>query len=458
MEDPSSYILSAYSFINCISPDKLLDVGDYRKNGNPIPSFDETLLIELCLEAEQTFSKESNVLELNGDFTIVGDIHGSFHDLLRILNFIDDDKKVLFLGDYVDRGNFSIECITILYALKISDPMKYYLIRGNHEFDSVCSRYGFKDEILNYHNPKKNSIHAVKKFPSLTMKHSMEFSEKVDDDHFLIDVNCYKYSEELYKAFVRSFSYLPIAAILNSSTFCIHGGLSPKFEHVDQLNSLICRPINGLEDSQLLSDLVWSDPSKMSNYMFDENPRGRGYIFNRESVCHFLKKNSLKRIIRAHQCVQAGIQQNFEGKCITVFSASSYDLKIENSSSILQLFQKDDNITYHTFQPIDRLEKCDAIYYKVQSRSFQQSHVYFSLLHPRLISNVNYRNPLNMNIRQIRMHKSQNYIYSNANNRSLKFTTNKRKPFVTVHAIESLTCCNSYNSEYDDNNGDNSNS
>lgn len=157
MSETAEYVSSAYSFIYTYPLDKLLDFGYQSREGNPIPSFDEELLINLCSEAEQIFEKEKNILELDGDLIIVGDIHGSLHDLLRILKYIHEkNTKVLFLGDYVDRGNFSLECITILFSMKILYPNQFYLLRGNHEFDSICSQYGFKSEILNHHIPKKN--------------------------------------------------------------------------------------------------------------------------------------------------------------------------------------------------------------------------------------------------------------------------------------------------------------
>ena len=81
---------------------------------------------------------------------------------MRILNIVEKDQsKVLFLGDYVDRGNFSLECITLLFSLKVLKPTKYYLLRGNYEFEIMASNYGFKKEILNYHNPKKTDQVAI---------------------------------------------------------------------------------------------------------------------------------------------------------------------------------------------------------------------------------------------------------------------------------------------------------
>ena len=98
MKKSASYILSAYSFISTLSLQELLLVGNKYENGNPIPSFDEELLIDLCSEAQQILAKEKNLINLEGDFIVVGDIHGSFHDLLRILYFVEIAKsKVLFV-------------------------------------------------------------------------------------------------------------------------------------------------------------------------------------------------------------------------------------------------------------------------------------------------------------------------------------------------------------------------
>ncbi|KAK8898018.1 hypothetical protein M9Y10_000266 [Tritrichomonas musculus] len=369
MKKSASYILSAYSFISTETLENLISVGCKIENGDPIPSFDEKLLVDLCSEAQQIFAKEKNIIMLEGDFVIVGDIHGSFHDLLRILHFIkSNNSKALFLGDYVDRGQFSLECITILFALKVVHPDIFYLIRGNHEFDSLCSKYGFKNEII-----------SMKKSQSLPIQSD-------SNDEYRNAMFCYRYSEKLYKAFMKAFSYLPIAALVNKTTFCIHGGLSPKLDHVDQIENLILRPLDDFESNDLLTDVIWSDPSYGSNVLFDENPRGRGYFFNDESVIKFLRKNSLIRMIRAHQCVLNGYLLSAGEKCITIFSASSYDTVMNNQSSVLQLFENNDRFNITTFPPLKRLLKCEAFYYKVQSLDMHEADIHscFSLLHPTI--------------------------------------------------------------------------
>ncbi|KAK8876473.1 hypothetical protein M9Y10_006686 [Tritrichomonas musculus] len=381
MTKTAPYILAAYSLISSDSLQHNLSVGYILEDGNPIPSFDEKSLIDLCSEAQRILAKERNVLTIEGDLIVVGDIHGSFHDLLRILNFVEkNNSKVLFLGDFVDRGDFSLECITILLALKVVHPDRYFLIRGNHEFDSLCSKYGFKSEIITL----KKSKPLVLEEDQNTCKYQFEHPNTA---------NCYKYSQTLYDAFIRVFSYLPIAAVINKTTFCIHGGLSPKLDLIDDIEELIKRPINDFKNNALFSDLIWSDPSYGSSVLFNESPRGKGYLYNNESVSNFLKRNSLNRMIRAHQCVVSGSATNKGDKCITVFSASSYDNLLNNSSAVLQLFQKEDTFKITTFPPLRRLQKIDAFYYKVQSLNLNNSdaHSCFSLLHPKLYSSGSVR-------------------------------------------------------------------
>lgn len=456
----ASYVLSAYSFLFTEPLSLLIDVGHQALNGNPIPSFDEKLLIDLSHEAQKIFEKETNILELRGDFIVVGDIHGSLHDLLRILKFIQENQsKVLFLGDYIDRGNFSLECITLLYAMKVLYPNSIYLIRGNHEFDSICRQYGFLDEILDYHNPRKQTVissnQKLKKTAASSSQKFKAFPNEPDEiDKYEVnykDMNCYKYTESLYVAFVSSFSYLPVAAILNDTTFCIHGGLTPKLENLECLNTLINRPVYNFEDSDLLTEIVWGDPSQSANRLYDLNPRGNGFLFNKKAVADFLSVNSFKRMIRAHQYAVNGYIKNFDDQCITIFSASCYD-KMHNSSAVLQLFQKDDTIDITTFVPLRRLEKKDAVYYRVEpfNPKGEKLHICFSFLHPNLM-------PIK-NVRKISMQSSEGNI-SLQKSRKLsrpKFVTNQRSSyqFLKKPILLDQNTNDDYKSDGVNNNGD----
>lgn len=78
--------------------------------------------------------KEPTLLKLASPMVIVGDIHGQFFDLLNIFQKFGDPSHVqyLFLGDYVDRGKFCIEVLTLVLSLKINYPNNIHLLRGNH--------------------------------------------------------------------------------------------------------------------------------------------------------------------------------------------------------------------------------------------------------------------------------------------------------------------------------------
>ena len=61
-------------------------------------------------------------------------------------------SNMLFLGDYVDRGNFSFEVVMFLYALKINFPQEITMLRGNHESIAMTEHFTFREELLRKFN------------------------------------------------------------------------------------------------------------------------------------------------------------------------------------------------------------------------------------------------------------------------------------------------------------------
>ena len=128
-----------------------------------------------------------------------------------------------------------------------------------------------------------------------------------------------------------------------------------------------------------------------------------------------------------------------------------------NHSSIIQLFKNDDTIRPHTFCPLIRLQKSEAHYYKVQSlySNENKSHACFSLLHPKLVSNVHYRIHPSGNLKQMHTHKSTNNFYPHINHPMSryikpKFITNQRKTLHYIHSHESFLFKESENVEIED--------
>jgi serine/threonine-protein phosphatase 2B catalytic subunit len=79
-------------------------------------------LLDLINNFVAIMKDEPNIVRIQDPVTVVGDIHGQYYDMLKLLEVggNPEDTKYLFLGDYVDRGSFSIECIILLYAIKVN--------------------------------------------------------------------------------------------------------------------------------------------------------------------------------------------------------------------------------------------------------------------------------------------------------------------------------------------------
>ena len=115
---------------------------------------DESALKVLCSKVKEILSNEENVATVRSPVTIVGDVHGQFYDLIELFKVggYVPDTNYLFLGDYVDRGAFSVETITLLVILKLRFPSRITLLRGNHETRQTTQTYGFMNECQRKYN------------------------------------------------------------------------------------------------------------------------------------------------------------------------------------------------------------------------------------------------------------------------------------------------------------------
>ncbi|BGP16972.1 hypothetical protein JCM10213_007418 [Rhodosporidiobolus nylandii] len=249
---------------------------------------------------------EPNLLEVDAPITVCGDIHGQYFDLMKLFEVGGNpaDTRYLFLGDYVDRGYFSIECVLYLWALKIWYPNTLFLLRGNHECRHLTDYFTFK----------------------LECKH--------------------KYSEEVYNACMESFCTLPLAAVMNKQFLCIHGGLSPELNTLDDLRS-----INRFREPPthgLMCDILWADPleefgnEKNTDAFVHNHVRGCSYFFTYTAACNFLERNGLLSIIRAHEAQDAGYRMYRKTKTtgfpsvMTIFSAPNYLDVYNNKAAVLK--------------------------------------------------------------------------------------------------------------------------
>ncbi|XP_007015659.2 PREDICTED: serine/threonine-protein phosphatase BSL3 [Theobroma cacao] len=265
-------------------------------------------IADLCDSAERIFSTEPSVLQLKAPIKIFGDLHGQFGDLMRLFDEYGAPSTAgdiayidyLFLGDYVDRGQHSLETITLLLALKVEYPNNVHLIRGNHEAADINALFGFRIECIERMG-ERDGIWA-------------------------------------WHRINRLFNWLPLAALIEKKIICMHGGIGRSINHVEQIENLQ-RPITMEAGSIVLMDLLWSDPTENDSVEgLRPNARGPGLVtFGPDRVMEFCNNNDLQLIVRAHECVMDGFERFAQGHLITLFSATNYCGTANNAGAILVL-------------------------------------------------------------------------------------------------------------------------
>jgi len=275
-----------------------------------------TDLFLLYREVKEILEHEPRVVLIESPCYIFGDIHGNLEDL----HFFSDNiwrlgmsltaGNFLFLGDYVDRGQSSLECVAYLLAMKLLSPYKVFLLRGNHETRDVN---GWEE-----HYGEGSFIYQCQQ----------RFGDNL--------------GWRLWEQTNTVFDRLPLAAVIDQDIFCVHGGIprpigaggtqiqdilnvskvagiNPPYEHEDELYQ------------QVASDCIWSDPASEEQETtsvdpdtgFGESLRGGGAIcFGNKAVSNFLSSQGYSYIMRAHEAHADGVAISKNARVFTVFSTS----------------------------------------------------------------------------------------------------------------------------------------
>ncbi|MEX0567694.1 MAG: metallophosphoesterase [Candidatus Njordarchaeota archaeon] len=241
-------------------------------------------ILDILNDAMKIFDNEKIVVDIEArDIIFVGDIHGDINSATKIFRLIESTKsKFIFLGDYVDRGEYSTEVAIGLLRQKIKNPDRIILLRGNHETTLANEHYGFLSELqTKYHN--------------IAMR--------------------------LYIEFNKVFSQMPIAAIVNSEILALHGGI-PKNATMTDIRKIKKGDIEGT--NEILLQVLWNDPDETIDH-FEQSYRGPGiYLYGKKAFEEFIKDAELKYIVRAHTFLIKGAQWFFNKRLLSIFSSINY--------------------------------------------------------------------------------------------------------------------------------------
>ena len=227
---------------------------------NECKQLSENQVWTLCEKAKEILTKESNVQEVRCPVTICQDVHGQFHDLMELFKIGGKSPvtNYLFMGDYGDRGYYSVETVTLLVALKVCHPEHITRLRRNHESRQVTQVYGFYDECLRKYG-----------------------------------------NADVWKYFTDLFDYLPLTALVDGQIFYLHGGLSPSIDTLDHIRAL--DRLQEVPHAGPMCDLLWSDPDDHGGW--GTSPLRAGYTFGQDISETFNHANGLTLVSCAHQLV-----------------------------------------------------------------------------------------------------------------------------------------------------------
>ncbi|KAM7541039.1 hypothetical protein Aperf_G00000038930 [Anoplocephala perfoliata] len=281
-------------------------LSDYQVLKGKFAQMSESELVHLCSVMPDILMEDPIVMDINlsTPLYIVGDIYGQFGDLLRIFMLLGypPEKRYLFLGNYINRGNRSIETLALLYSLKLRFPKHIYLLRGNHECQHISRRYGFFDECLK------------------------------------------RFNRRLWRSFVSTFNYLPLIAIIEEKIFCCHSGMSPSVQHSgvsnlqefrDYVAKLTPRPTE-VHTSILMTHYTWSEPDPETDG-WEQNPAGLAYLYGPSVVKDFCERLGIQQIIRSNEFLEKGYEFFCDERLLSIFSVPNFLGTFTNDGAIVEV-------------------------------------------------------------------------------------------------------------------------
>jgi len=231
---------------------------------------------ELVVKAKEEVEPDNVAIRDWERYVVIGDVHGDLEATeIPVEYALKKGLPMIFLGDYVDRGDKQLETLAFVLSLKLEKGDDVVLLRGNHETISLNRSYGFVTSLLE------------------------------------------RYSEDLYTEITELYEKMPVSAVIAQDSFFVHGGIPEGVVDIEE--------IQGLDASdEAYSEMLWNDPSEDADLFAPNHLRGGHHIFGKEAVDKFLSENELSMIFRAHQCFAKGYNFFFDERLLSIFSVPNY--------------------------------------------------------------------------------------------------------------------------------------
>jgi protein phosphatase len=244
----------------------------------------------ICAEKGRTrnFNIIGRLVKLNprGRSLIIGDLHGDLESLIKISKKSDFMKRLenhknstmIFLGDYGDRGTYSVEVYYVLLQLKLLFPNQIILMRGNHEGPD-------------------NLIPDPHDLPE-------QFQRRFGDEW-----------SAAYGKIRKLFTCMYNAVLVEERYLMIHGGPSLDAHNIEDF----AYAHNAQPKQDLFADMLWSDPSDNIRET-SASPRGAGKLFSANVTGRVLERFRVRILIRGHEPCPEGFRIDHHGRVLTLFS------------------------------------------------------------------------------------------------------------------------------------------
>ncbi|WFD00511.1 protein-serine/threonine phosphatase [Malassezia yamatoensis] len=305
-------------FVGQINGEFIEEMIQYFKQGKRLPN---GIAWSIILGAIRAFEQEPALVSYkipeNTTIDVVGDTHGQFYDFLHLLSLTKPPSKthaVLFNGDFVDRGSWSVEIALTIFAYKWLYPHTTLVNRGNHETSDMNKVYGFEGECKAKFGNEITFKLFTESFIAIPLATILSASLKPLPSDQLPDS--------------ASHSPAQMHPILDQNTACkkffvVHGGLFSEDDvTLDQISKIdrFAKKQPGQEG--LMMELLWSDPQAAPGR--GPSKRGVGLGFGPDITRTWCELNGVTAVLRSHEVRQGGYAEEHNGLCCTVFSAPNY--------------------------------------------------------------------------------------------------------------------------------------